>query len=95
MTEREIQNHIKKRLTELGITFFSTSANRKSKNSKGTPDLFVHIAAGARYIGCEIKGTDTPLSKEQVTLHKESKIYIFRDPDYAITVILAMRNKWK
>lgn len=91
MTEREIQNRIKKRLDDLGITYFSTSANRKSKNSKGTPDLFVHLS-GEWYAAYEIKGTDTPLSKEQKTLQDDGKIRVFRDPDEAMRIILHDRN---
>ena len=86
LTEREIQTYAVKALRKIGFACCVTSNRRATANTKGTPDVFVHIKTGL-WIGLEFKSPTGLVSKEQT----DKNPFIARSIEEA--VYTAMRAK--
>src|SRR3990167_3381668 len=84
MTESDIRHQIYEAFKKLGITYISTSDNRKSRNTKGCPDIFVWVG---HWEGLDAKTPGGKLSAEQEEHVREHRMWIVRSVDEAVRVV--------
>lgn len=94
MTEREVQDQVRKALRSLGYTVLSTSSGasgrpRKFHNNqdKGVPDLLVSKEGWGVWIGLEVKSEKGALQPEQRDLADKGMVFVVRSLDDALRVL--------
>lgn len=83
-TEREIQRESVKALRRLGFVVWVTSTNRASRNTVGTPDVFVGIGKGMA-VCLEFKGPDTKKSDIQDRQEIGGLVFTVRSVEQALS----------
>lgn len=81
--ERTIQREAVKTLRRLGHTCLVTSSRKKSKNTRGTPDVFVSMADGD-WRGLEFKSETGKDSEAQFVLIAAGLVFRCRSVDDAL-----------
>jgi len=90
-TEREIQTTSVKTLRKMGATCLVTSNRKKTANTKGTPDVFVHMRNGM-WLALEFKQPEGKTTTEQFALNQQGYSYIVDSVGAAIKVVLDLRK---
>lgn len=81
MTESEIRRLIYRAFDKMGVTYISTSDNRKSRNTRGCPDIFVWVG---HWEGIDVKTPEGKLSPEQEEHVREHRMWIVRSVEEAV-----------
>lgn len=92
LSERETQTLTVATLRKIGFLVCVTSNRKRTSNTKGTPDLFVHIKDHL-WLAMEIKGTGGKLSKEQAFLKDVGTSIVITDVEDAVQTCLALRRE--
>jgi hypothetical protein len=92
MNEHEIQSLAVAALRKIGFTCCVTSNRKRTSNTKGTPDVFVHIG-NAGWLAIEFKRPHGGrISSEQAKLNTLKNSYIVDNIDDAIEICLSFNK---
>jgi hypothetical protein len=91
MNEHDIQKFAVIALRKCGFICCVTSNRKKTSNTKGMPDVYVHISKGA-WVALEFKQPKGKPSKEQLKLSEQGYSYIVDNIDTAIEMCIKFRN---
>jgi hypothetical protein len=90
MSERAIQNLAVAMIRKIGFTVCVSSNRKRTSNTKGMPDTFIHIK-GRKWIGMEFKRPEGETSLAQAKLAKANMSYVVDNVEDAIGICLKER----
>jgi hypothetical protein len=90
MNEHNIQNLAVAMLRKIGFTVCVSSNRKRTSNTKGIPDTFIHIK-GKKWVAIEFKQPRGKISLEQLRLERADMSYVVDNVEEAIQICLKER----